>query len=79
MDPEAPAWNLGPMHTYESDPQSGAGNCTCGGAREHHRHPHDFRRAWSAARGAVSEYCVCGQAPEALIHLAALSVGKDET
>lgn len=30
-------------HPYQRDPQSGAGNCTCGAAEHHFRHPHTFR------------------------------------
>jgi hypothetical protein len=42
------------MHAYVQDAQSGAGNCTCGAAREHRRHPHEFRRARNFPG------CVCG-------------------
>jgi len=57
-------------HAYQRDPQSGAGNCICGAAEEHRRHPHDFRRAWNPLRPTQNEYCVCGRLPEDKIHLA---------
>lgn len=43
-------------HAYDGDPQSGAGNCRCGGAREHVRHPHDF-----TPRANDTHLCVCGR------------------
>jgi hypothetical protein len=43
-----------PTHRYERDPQSGAGNCVCGAAEHHRRHPHDF---WAAA--SAHSLCVC--------------------
>lgn len=60
------------MHDYIPDPQSGAGNCECGGNQHHRRHPHMFWQAapWTA-RG--RKICVCGLAPEADCHLATLS------
>lgn len=42
-------------HPYEEDSQSGAGNCTCGAAEHHRRHPHTYLRAWFN-----DGRCVCG-------------------
>lgn len=43
------------MHEYKADPQSGAGNCTCGMAERHSRHFHEF-----LPRMGNRELCVCG-------------------
>jgi hypothetical protein len=43
-------------HTYERDPQSGAGNCWCGRALEHVMHPHDF-----LPRASDERLCVCSR------------------
>lgn len=43
---------LNGAHSYVSDPQSGAGNCTCGAALYHRRHPHPFRLG-------TATNCVC--------------------
>lgn len=51
------------MHIYTKDPQSGAGNCTCGAAELHRRHPHEF-----VAMRAVDDNCVCGLVFETVPH-----------
>jgi hypothetical protein len=43
-----------PRHPYAPDPQSGAGNCTCGMAEAHRHHPHVFTPARSDPTS-----CVC--------------------
>lgn len=43
------------MHLYESDPQSGAGNCKCGWAEHTKVHPHAFQGSLL-----ISTRCVCG-------------------
>lgn len=50
------------VHEYQEDRQSGAGNCTCGAAKNHMRHPHAFLKA------ARFPHCVCTQAADAPIH-----------
>lgn len=50
-------------HPYERDPQSGAGNCACGAAQHHRRHPHLFRQALG------SERCVCALPAAHGIHI----------
>lgn len=55
--------NPAPTHAYQSDPQSGAGNCVCGAAEHHRLHPHDFLPAASNPA-----FCVCALPPEALPH-----------
>lgn len=52
-------------HRYQRDPQSGAGNCTCGGQYEHRLHPHPFRPA-----GVNPDVCVCALPLPADCHLA---------
>lgn len=51
------------MHIYQKDPQSGAGNCTCGAAERHRRHPHEFMPS-----NADPELCVCALPFEAGPH-----------
>jgi len=51
------------MHIYLKDPQSGAGNCTCGAAERHRRHPHEF-----VAILKQHELCTCGLPFEAEPH-----------
>ena len=41
------------MHTYQRDPQSGAGNCVCAFSENSAVHPHAFTQS------ARSERCVC--------------------
>jgi len=53
------------MHVYARDPQSGAGNCTCGWPVEMREHPHEFRRRSPKDN---DELCVCGELPEAICH-----------
>lgn len=67
------------MHDYQADPQSGAGNCTCGAAEHHRRHPHPFWRispqygmATILSTGTL-DTCVCGLRAEADQHLAVLA------
>lgn len=55
--------NPAPSHAYQRDPQSGAGNCTCGMAERHRRHPHEFMPTASRP-----DLCVCALPPEALPH-----------
>ena len=43
------------IHEYESDPQSGAGNCVCGYAERHRKHFHNFVPAMSQP-----DICTCG-------------------
>lgn len=43
------------MHLYQSDPQSGAGNCVCGMAENHREHPHEFVPILKQ-----HDLCVCG-------------------
>jgi hypothetical protein len=52
-----------PTHDYQADPQSGAGNCVCGMAEAHRRHPHAFRAAASDPTR-----CVCALPAEARCH-----------
>jgi hypothetical protein len=68
------------MHDYERDPQSGAGNCKCGAAEHHRRHPHDFRRARPSAAMLplrTLDVCVCGQRAEAAQHLASIAASSN--
>ena len=52
------------VHNYESDPQSGAGNCKrCQNPEHHRRHPHPYKEARDFRR-----VCVCGGTTHALIH-----------
>lgn len=55
----------GPKHEYEYERSrhSGAGNCVCGVAEHHRRHPHDF---WGA--DAAPSLCVCGLPAGARVH-----------
>jgi len=43
------------MHAYKSDPQSGAGNCTCGQAQRTRAHPHKYTPMMNDPKT-----CVCG-------------------
>ena len=52
------------MHSYQRDPQSGAGNCVCGAAERHARHPHEFTLP---AYGG-SNFCCCTQPEWAPCH-----------
>lgn len=54
-------------HAYTSDPQSGAGNCTCGAAERDRRHPHMYLQALNHPN-----VCTCGLPPEAEQHVATL-------
>jgi hypothetical protein len=48
-------WEPWGFHTFTPHPASGAGNCVCGGAERHRRHPHE------PMPRASNEYeCVCG-------------------
>ena len=49
-------------HPYRRDPQSGAGNCTCGHPEWAWKHPHDFMQAMDDDR------CTCGLPVEAACH-----------
>lgn len=61
-------------HAYTPDPQSTAGNCTCGRSREHRAHPHEYRRASNEAIVLAGDLvCVCGRRPEAEPHLESLN------
>ena len=55
-------------HAYESDPQSGAGNCTCGAPERHPRHPHAYVKAWDWAQGIGEEQCTCMRRKSDPIH-----------
>lgn len=55
------------MHSYSRDPQSGAGNCVCGGAERHRRHPHLFLHG-APEYGGNRYICTCGLPPEAPCH-----------
>lgn len=55
--------NPTPTHAYQLDLQSGAGNCVCGMAEHHRRHPHEFLAAASNP-----SLCVCILPREALVH-----------
>lgn len=55
------------MHDFDADPQSGAGNCTCGAQRHHRRHRHPYMTG-AIEYGAKPDVCVCGLAPEADCH-----------
>lgn len=52
------------VHEYVQDPQSGAGNCTCGSAQHTIRHRHPYRKAEPAA----FEKCVCGLLEGSRLH-----------
>jgi hypothetical protein len=72
-------------HNYERDSQSGAGNCICGAAETHQRHPHEYRRVAAVysmtsilLRGDI-DICVCGLPPEASQHLQSLSGATPDT
>jgi hypothetical protein len=60
------------LHEYEKDTHSGAGNCTCGAAERHARHPHMYLRGLWPSGG---EKCTCGLPPEADQHVATLGEG----
>jgi hypothetical protein len=70
--------NATTTHSYTRDPQSGAGNCTCGASESHRRHPHQFRRvspmtALNAILNAGTlDVCVCGLLAEAEQHFDSL-------
>ncbi|MEU0992328.1 hypothetical protein [Streptomyces sp. NPDC005953] len=51
-----------PIHEYDRDPGSNAGNCRCGLHLESHRHPHPYTQAHR------SNVCVCAQPATAPIH-----------
>lgn len=62
-DEESKVPFVGEVHNYESDAQSGAGNCKiCNDAFETRQHPHPYRQA----RDYVG--CVCGLKRSALVH-----------
>lgn len=52
------------MHEYKSDPQSGAGNCTCGQAERHRNHFHTFVTAQS-----WEGLCTCALPESASCHM----------
>jgi hypothetical protein len=52
-----------PTHAYQADRQSGAGNCVCGYAEHHRRHPHTFRPMRS-----FKGRCVCALPAGARCH-----------
>ena len=56
------------MHVYEADPQSGAGNCTCGAPERHPRHPHAFVKAWGGVRHVDEPRCTCMRGQSDPIH-----------
>lgn len=51
-------------HPYTPDPQSGAGNCTCGMAERHRTHPHTYMRAAYT----TADLCTCALPPDADCH-----------
>lgn len=53
------------MHEYKSDPQSGAGNCTCGQAERHRNHFHKFVKAMG-----YDDICTCALTESATCHIA---------
>jgi hypothetical protein len=52
-----------PSHAYVRDSWSGAGNCTCGAAEAHRRHPH-----WFTSSRSDTSRCVCGLLAGARCH-----------
>jgi hypothetical protein len=52
------------VHDYACDPQSGAGNCTCGHTHYEVVHPHPFTAAYYNPL-----VCVCGLGAEGTPHL----------
>lgn len=50
------------MHDYQRSPHSGAGNCDCGAAEHHVRHPHAYRQAANFAA------CVCTRDADDPVH-----------
>lgn len=44
-----------PLHEYQRDPHSNAGNCVCGMAEESRSHPHPYTQAYR------SNTCVCAR------------------
>jgi hypothetical protein len=52
-----------PKHEYQRSPHSGAGNCVCGAAERHRRHPHGF-----IAADSKPELCTCGLPCDAKCH-----------
>lgn len=60
----------GPTHLYNTDPQSGAGNCTCGMAERHRRHYHAFMEAAGIGGpgGNPDHLCTCGLSKYAECH-----------
>lgn len=51
------------MHLYNPDPQSGAGNCTCGLPERHRKHFHKFMAAQD-----YHDLCTCALGPTAFCH-----------
>lgn len=47
------------LHPYNPDPQSGAGNCTCGWSECTQVHFHEFTQMYEPSRP-FCERCVCG-------------------
>lgn len=56
------------MHPYTADPQSGAGNCTCGHPERAWRHPHKFTPSAIAYNGGRQDMCTCGLPARAECH-----------
>lgn len=56
------------MHAYVKDAQSGAGNCVCGAAERHVRHPHEFVRAWRQEPKGSETRCTCSRPLSDPIH-----------
>lgn len=56
-----------PEHLYNKDPQSGAGNCTCGSAHFHYVHYHEFVQS-AVEYGGRLGICVCGLREETEQH-----------
>lgn len=55
-------------HPYVHDPKSGAGNCWCGAAERHARHPHGFMKAASAEPRGSATLCTCSKPLSDPIH-----------
>jgi hypothetical protein len=59
-----------PAHLYTANPQSGAGNCTCGQAERHRRHFHEFMEAAGIGgpSGNPKRLCTCALPRESACH-----------
>jgi hypothetical protein len=61
------------MHEYKSDPQSGAGNCTCGQAERYRDHFHKFVKAVG-----YGDLCSCALPASATCHIEMVWVNDHE-